>query len=93
MEATRMGRLLKKEHLVPDIVISSPAIRARATAKAIAKASGYERDITLNRSRYTAGPQVYIDASHDLSEDNVRVLIVNVSNCLMKCLLILSTIY
>lgn len=25
-------------------------------------------------------PQVYIDASHDLSEDNVRVLIVNVSN-------------
>jgi phosphohistidine phosphatase len=67
---------LKKERLVPDSIISSTAMRARATAKAVAKASGYKRDITFNWSLYTAGPQVYIYALHDMSDVNVRVLIV-----------------
>jgi phosphohistidine phosphatase len=75
-DAPRMGRLLKKEDLVPDIIISSTAIRARATAEAVAKASGYTGDITFNRSLYAAGPQAYIDVLHDLSDDYVRVLII-----------------
>jgi phosphohistidine phosphatase len=41
-DAPRMGRLLRKENLVPDIIISSTAMRARATAQAVAKASGYK---------------------------------------------------
>ena len=73
-DAPSIGRLLKREHLVPDIIISSTAIRARATAEAVAKASGYKGDITFNRSLYAAGPQAYIDALHDLSDDYVRVL-------------------
>jgi phosphohistidine phosphatase len=73
-DAPRMGRLLKKEHLVPDAIISSTAMRARDTAEAVAKASGYTGDITFNRSLYAAGPQAYIDALHDLSDDYVRVL-------------------
>jgi phosphohistidine phosphatase len=40
-DASQMGRLLKKENLVPDVIISSTAVRARATAAAVAKASGY----------------------------------------------------
>ncbi|MGB7955227.1 MAG: histidine phosphatase family protein [Candidatus Nitrosopolaris sp.] len=36
-DAPSMGRLLKKAHLVPGIIISSTAIRARATAEAVAK--------------------------------------------------------
>src|SRR5690348_12650091 len=72
-DAPRMGRLLKKEHLVPDIIISSTAIRARTTAKAVAKASGYQGEITFNRSLYAAGPQAYIDVLHDLSDQYVRV--------------------
>ena len=42
-DAPLMGRLLKKEHLVPDIIISSTAIRARGTVKTVAKSSGYKR--------------------------------------------------
>ena len=75
-DAPRMGRLLKKENLVPDIIISSTAVRARATAEAVAKASGYKGDITFNGSLYAAGPQAYIDAMHDLSDDYVRVVII-----------------
>jgi phosphohistidine phosphatase len=73
-DAPSMGRLLKREHLIPDIIISSTAIRARTTAQAVAKASGYKAEITFNRSLYAAGPQAYIDALHDLSDENVRVL-------------------
>jgi phosphohistidine phosphatase len=75
-DAPRMGRLLKKENLVPDIIISSTAMRARATAEAFAKASGYKGDITFNGSLYAAGPQAYIDVLHDLSHEYVRVLII-----------------
>ena len=32
-DAQCMGRLLKKENFIPDIIISSTAIRARATAE------------------------------------------------------------
>lgn len=75
-DAPLVGRLLKREDLVPDIIISSTAMRARATAEAVAKASGYKGEITFNRSLYAAGPQAHIDALQDLSDDNVRVLIV-----------------
>src|SRR3989442_9696822 len=62
----RMGRLLKREHLVPDIIISSTAIRASATAEAVAKASGYKGEIIMNESLYAAGPEAYLDVMHDL---------------------------
>jgi phosphohistidine phosphatase len=75
-DAPLMGRLLKKKGLVPDIIISSTAIRARSTAEAVAKTSGYKGKITFNRSLYAARPQAYIVALHDLSDDYVLVLII-----------------
>ena len=75
-DAPRMGRLLKKEHLVPDIIISSTAVRARATAKAVAKTSGYKGEIVLDKSLYAPGPDSYFCIMHDLSDEYARVLIV-----------------
>ena len=75
-DAPRMGRLMKKENLVPDVIISSTAIRARSTAEAVAKASGYKGEIVLNKSLYAAGPEAYLGVMHDLSDEYVRVLIV-----------------
>jgi phosphohistidine phosphatase len=75
-DAPCMGRLLKREHLVPDTIISSTAVRARDTAKAVAKASGYKREIISNPSLYAAGPHVYIDILHDISDEYARALIV-----------------
>jgi phosphohistidine phosphatase len=78
-DAPRMGKLLKNQHLVPETIVSSTAIRARATAELVAKASGYKgegREITLNNSLYAAGPQAYLDALHDLSDDYDRVMVV-----------------
>jgi phosphohistidine phosphatase len=75
-DAPRMGELLQNEHLVPDFIISSTAKRASSTAKAVAKAAGYEGDITLNQSLYAAPPTAYIDVLRGLSNEYTRVLIV-----------------
>jgi phosphohistidine phosphatase len=64
---------LKKEHLVPDVIISSTAIRARSTAEAVAKASGYKGEIILNKSLYAAGPEAYLGVMQDLSDEYIRV--------------------
>ena len=75
-DAPRMGEILRSEHLIPEAIISSTAARAHATAEAVAKASGYKGEVTLNRSLYAVGPEAYLDVLHDLSDDYVRVLIV-----------------
>ena len=75
-DAPLMGRLLKREDLVPDIIISSTSLRARATAEAVAKASSFDGEIVLNKSLYAAGPEAYLHVIHALSNEYVRVLIV-----------------
>ena len=72
-DAPLMGRLLKKEHLVPDVIISSTAIRARSTAEVVAKASGYKGEIIMDKSLYADGSEAYIGIMHNLSDEFVRV--------------------
>ena len=67
-DAPLIGRLLKKEDLVPEIIISSTATRARSTAEAVSKASGYRGEIVLNKSLYAAGPDAYLNVMHHLSK-------------------------
>ena len=45
--ASTMGNFLKKENLVPDLIISSTAKRANKTANIIAKKSGYNKKILV----------------------------------------------
>lgn len=41
-DAPEMGKRLKKKHIIPDLIISSPAVRAASTAKLIAAEVGYD---------------------------------------------------
>ena len=59
-DAPLMGRLLKKGRSCPRHHHNSTAIRARSTAEAVAKASGYKGEIILNKSLYAAGPEAYL---------------------------------
>jgi phosphohistidine phosphatase len=58
-DAPRMGKLLRQENLVPDLIISSSAERALATAEAVALACGYEAEIEVTRQLYHAYPDAY----------------------------------
>jgi phosphohistidine phosphatase len=56
-DAPRMGELLRREGLVPDLIITSDAVRAQATAEAAAEAAGYRGRIVVDGLLYHAGPE------------------------------------
>ena len=53
-DATAVGRLLLREGLLPDRVLSSTAVRAYATAERVADGCGYEGEIRTSRELYLA---------------------------------------
>jgi phosphohistidine phosphatase len=53
-DAPRMGALIRKQRLLPDLVISSDAARARTTAAAMAAAAGYTGETLLDARLYHA---------------------------------------
>lgn len=59
-DAPRMGKLLRDMELVPELIISSTAKRARKTASKVAKECGYEGVIELAGELYQAAPIQYI---------------------------------
>ena len=44
-DAPKMGALLRKQDLLPDLVLSSPALRARSTAELVIEESGYDGEV------------------------------------------------
>ena len=74
--ASTMGNFLKKENLVPDLIISSTAKRADKTANIIAKKSGYNKKILESKVLYGATTDDYISVIHDISNEHKIVLLV-----------------
>jgi phosphohistidine phosphatase len=74
--APRMGRLLRDEGLVPDRIISSSALRARATAWAVVQACGFAGDVSLCHELYLAPPARYIEVLSRVQGDPGCVLVV-----------------
>lgn len=75
-DAPLMGKLLREQDLVPDLIITSSAERALATAEAVALASGYEQEIHPTRSFYHADPEAYLDVLRQLDDSLERVMVV-----------------
>lgn len=75
-DAPRIGRLLRDEDLVPDLILTSSAVRARTTAHLVAEASDYDGPIKQFRSFYLAGTPAFVHALRRLSDDYDRVLVV-----------------
>ena len=75
-DAPRMGRLLKEQELIPQLILSSPAVRARKTVEAVVEASGYTGEVKYFDSFYLAEPSVYIDFAKTLPDDLERVMVV-----------------
>ena len=56
-DAPRMGELVREYGLMPGVVISSDAVRARLTAEAVAEAARYAGEILLD-------PHLYLSLIH-----------------------------
>ena len=75
-DAPRADEWLRSRSLMPDMIITSDAVRARSTAEAVAKALGYARDIIAHPSLYHAKPEDVFGLLHDAAGDAHTVLIV-----------------
>ena len=89
-DAPRMGKLLKDLDLVPDLVISSTAKRAKDTAKAIVKSSKYKGRIELNPSPYGADLDAYLKALRLVPDEFNKVLIVGHNPALEELVRVLT---
>jgi phosphohistidine phosphatase len=58
-DAPPMGELVREYGLIPDVIISSDAVRARLTAEAVAEAARYAGEILLD-------PRLYLACSADI---------------------------
>jgi len=75
-DAPLMGKLLKDEDLKPDLIVSSPATRAKKTAELVAKQCKYKGEIVINQALYEAEPKDYLKILERLSVTYKTVLMV-----------------
>jgi len=75
-DAPRMGRFLRQQALMPDLIITSTAERALATAEAVALAGDYEGEIKVTRGFYHAGPETCLEALGAVPDEYERVMVV-----------------
>lgn len=74
--APEVGELIRQEGLLPDLVISSSAVRARSTAELAAEAGGFDCEIQITRDLYAADPEAILAVLAGLNDRFDRVLIV-----------------
>jgi phosphohistidine phosphatase len=71
-----MGKLVRKYGLMPDVVISSDAVRARLTAEAVVQAARYPGEIVLDHRLYMASPAHTLSLLRTVRENAETVMIV-----------------
>ena len=71
-----MGRLLRKKELLPDLIMASPAVRARLTAEGVAKKCHYEKDILYVDKLYLAETPEVLGALASLPDAVNSVLLI-----------------
>ncbi|MEO2013633.1 MAG: histidine phosphatase family protein [Fuerstiella sp.] len=79
-DAPIMGQRLLARSLMPDLIVSSPAVRALATARAIAHEVGYSSEaIVVDDELYAAHPQDVLDVI-SVFDDCVQLALVITHN-------------
>ena len=54
LNAPLMGAVLKKQNVKPDVILSSPALRAKTTAEIVAKELDYSKEVLCLQDIYEA---------------------------------------
>ena len=75
-DAPRMGELVREYGLIPDLVISSDAVRAQLTAEAVAEAARYAGEILLDQRLYLASPADILSLLQTVQENAKTIMIV-----------------
>jgi phosphohistidine phosphatase len=57
-DAPFMAKLLKSKKIMPDVILSSPALRAKSIAKVVAKELNFSKDIVYKQNIYDSDTNV-----------------------------------
>jgi phosphohistidine phosphatase len=72
--ARHMGRLVSDLSLIPDLVISSTAVRARTTAELAIESGGWESPLVLEPAFYGSRPETVLEIAS--ATDDVGTLMI-----------------
>jgi phosphohistidine phosphatase len=75
-DAEAVGKFFAQSNVVPDLIASSPALRARQTAEILARAAGYDTGIRWEESVYAAEADTLLAVVRALPDDVEHVLLV-----------------
>ena len=89
-DAKKIGEILNKKKVIPDLIVSSPALRARETAQIVAKQINYKNHIMYNEVIYEAFLNELIE-SISYTYDSVNSLLIVGHNPALTALAITFT--
>ena len=74
--APQMGNLMKSRGYLPDVVISSPAARARHTAELASEAAGIRERLQFEPRIYEASPSTLLDITNSIDDSVSAAMLV-----------------
>jgi phosphohistidine phosphatase len=74
--AQTIGDFLKREKVIPDLVLSSSAVRARQTTDLLLKSAGFSTDLRFDERIYEAGAQRLLEVVKQIEKSKKTVLLV-----------------
>ena len=75
LAAPKMGEFIRDQGLIPQLIISSTAKRAKKTAEIFAESCGYDSSIEFESNFYLASPETYIEVlSWQQQSDPIMVI-------------------
>ena len=74
--APLMGEVMAKNNFTPEIIISSPAERAKQTAALAKKAAGFEAEISFDERIYEASVSQLIEIISEIADETDAAMIV-----------------
>ena len=79
-DAARVGAFLRERSLMPDLIITSDAVRAETTAQGAADAARYSGKIAKASSLYHAPPHAVIDVIRTTAPSTARRIMIVAHN-------------
>jgi len=86
----KLGRYLKDELIVPDLVLSSPAVRARETIERVMKAANWIADVRFDQRIYEAGGLGLLEVVSQIENDHKTALLVGHNPGIEELLMLLT---
>ena len=75
-DAESMGKMLKGKDLMPELILSSTAERAKQTAKIVRDACKCKKEIVLVKGLYMAEPSAILEAIMKHAKDEKTIMVV-----------------